>query len=580
LQKIVSTIRFLLLIVPAVFVVGCSSGGDGGSTQSSIPPVPYCDNTVTYSNNVTITGSASYEYRAGGNGNVAGPNPIRHAEIRVTNSAGAIIQCGETDQNGNFSLRLPANNTTATVTVTSRANNNQIKAYVLKNPTQNTHHGISKSVVLDESKSMGNIRARATGSLEGGAFNILDKVLDSNDYLRTATNSCGSTFPCTPFTVAPLVRIYWAKGVDPGQYFNLPPLSFFLPERNELYILGGRFGDVDSSDTDHFDNTIIIHEYGHFIEHNYSITNSPGGQHNGDNILDPRLAWGEAWANFFQAQVTGSPFYLDTYGTPEGDNGIYVNEDLDDGNTDTPTEMGEGNFREFSITRALIDLLDDDSSGDTDGVQVSFEEFWSVFTASSNSFADPTQRFRAVGLFYLLQEGRGSATDWSPIQTAENQIADIINYGNTLSTASAPCGNIAIRAENVPGASPSNNPGRQPEDGTFINSNMFKSNDFYRIDHGGGPLSIQLNYSTSSGSPADLDIYLYRNDYVFGVQQYVVAMSVDKIPNGASSDIELISVPALAASTYMLNVNYNTQDGIKSTANYNLRVNGNTVCPD
>ncbi len=569
-------LSIVVAFIPLCF--GCSSSSDGGSNQSSTPPVTYCNNILSFNDSVTITGTAQYQYRANGNGAVAGPNPIRHAEVRVTNTGGGVVQCGETDANGQFSISLPKNNSTVFINVTSRSNNNFLKAYVLKNPTDNTFHSISKSVELDVSKNIGSITALATGTLEGGAFNILDKLHDANDYLRSATNTCGTTFTCTPFSVAPLANVYWAKGVDPGTYFGLPPLSFFLPDYNQLYILGGSYGDVDSSDTDHFDNTIIIHEYGHFIEHNFSITNSPGGQHNGDNILDPRLAWGEAWANFFQAQVTGIPVYRDTYGTPEGTSGEFVNENLDTGTTDTPSEMGEGNFREFSITRALIDLFDDDSSGDSDGVQVSFEEFWSNFTAPSNSFADSSQRFRGVGLFYLLQSNRGSATDWSAIQTSENQIPNIDNFGNTLSSGAA-CP-VAILAESVPGASPMNNPGRQPEDGTFVNSNMFKSNDFYRIDHNGGSLAIQMDYNTTSGNAADLDIYLYQNDYIFGVESYVVAMSVDEINNASSSDIETISIPALAAGTYMLNVNYNTQNGIKSTANYNLRINNQVVCPD
>ena len=98
--------------------------------------------------------------------------------------------------------------------------------------------------------------------LEGGAFNILDKILDASAFLRAQTANCSATFTnCIPFTTAPIVTVFWAPGVDPGTYFNLPSLSFYIPGENDLYILGGVNGDVDNSDTDHFDDTIIIHEF-------------------------------------------------------------------------------------------------------------------------------------------------------------------------------------------------------------------------------------------------------------------------------------------------------------------------------
>ena len=556
----------------------CNSSS-GSTASSSTPPVPYCSTVTTYSSPAVITGSAEYEYRTNGNGAVATPKPIRHAEIRVTNSAGSLIQCSETDASGNFSLNLPNDGSSATISITSRADNTFVKAYILANPTQNTFHSISKSVTLDASKSVGTLTASATGTLEGGAFNILDKVLDSNDFLRTATANCQITFTnCIAFTIAPLVSIYWDKGVDPGSYFNLPPLSFFLPDRNELYILGGVGGDIDNTDTDHFDDTIIIHEYGHFIEHNFSITDSPGGSHNGDNLLDPRLAWGEAWSNYFQAIVTGSSVYRDTYGTPLGTSGVYVNENLESGTADTATEADEGNFREFSITRALVDLTDADEMNASDDLQTSFAEFWTIFAGTTGGFADTSMNFRSIGLFYVLQNALVGKSNWSTIQTAEDHLALRTNYANTLS-AGAACPTV-ILAEDVPGASPSNGPGRQPEDGSFVNSNQFKSNDFYQITHAGGALNITMTYTTTPANAANLDLFLYENEYSFGDTTTMSAASEDINSIAASGDTEIISLGSLAAGTYLLNVHYDTASGIRSAASYSLTVNATSVCPD
>ncbi|MEK7356871.1 MAG: hypothetical protein AAB250_10505, partial [Bdellovibrionota bacterium] len=158
--------------------------------------------------------------------------------------------------------------------------------------------------------------ASATGSLVGGAFNILDQILNAQEYLRTKTSGCSGTFgDCSAFTTAPLVLVYWTPGLSPGVYYGISGgISFYLNDDKELYILGGISGDTEVSDMDHFDNSVIVHEYGHFIEDQFGNPDSPGGSHNGNSVIDPRLAWGEGWANFFQAAVTGVPYYRDTYG--------------------------------------------------------------------------------------------------------------------------------------------------------------------------------------------------------------------------------------------------------------------------
>lgn len=564
---------FALFLAILQTTVSCGRSSSGASANSTIAPVPYCASVVTPSNPVTITGTAQYQYRANGNGVVAGPNPIRYAEIRVSSASGAIVQCGQTDMNGQFSLAIPKGSAAVTIAVASRANNSNVKAYVLTNPTQNTYHSVSASVVPNVSKSVGTLTAPANGTVVGGAFNILDKILDANEFLRTETANCSATFAsCTPFTVAPLATVYWTKGFNPGTYFGLDPLSFYVPEQDRLYILGGLNGDVDNSDTDHFDNTIIIHEYGHFLEDKYSKTNSPGGNHTGNTILDPRLAWGEAWANYFQAAVTGIPVYRDTFGTADGTAGVYFNENLESGLIDSTGTPREGNFREFAITRALVDYTDANSDG-ADNLTAPFSEFWTLFTSASTGFAKTNLNFRNAGLFYSLQSVLPNKSNWSAIQASESQSADMTDYGNTLTlTPGGMACPTFIQAQDISMA--------QEEDGTPENSNQFSSNDFYRYTHGGGNFSMSMSYTTTAGNSADLDIYLYKNDYVFGELASVIAYSDDRIAVNQGSDSESFSVSGLAAGVYMINVNVYTKNRLGAGANYNMNINGSVACPD
>lgn len=576
--------------VASLLLSACGGGsGDGGSSAPSQAPPDYCSTTITHSNAVTITGSAGYQYRANGNGAVAGPNPIRHAEIIVHDSAGQTVQCGETNSLGQFSLSVPQGENNLQLSVRSRSNNSFLKAYVMGNPQSNQAHQITGSFVPDQTKSIGSLTAPATGTLQGGAFNILDKILDTNDFLRTQTASC-NTFhsSCSPFTVAPLAFIYWTAGEDIGNLTfgnSIVGSSFYVRDSNQMYLLGGRNGDINNSDTDHFDNTIIIHEYGHFLENFYSVSDSPGGPHSGDTILDPRLAWSEAFANYLQAVVTGDFVYRDTSGTIDGMASLFFNEDLEHGDNDSTNTLGEANFREFSITRALVDISDsnnecnDGSSnpnptncpGGTivDDLTATFNEFWTVFTSSVVGFRKPDVYFRDIGLFYSLQNVLSGKTNWSNIQAAESQRATRQDYSNTLALGTS-C-SVAIKAENIPD--------RPIEDGSPQNSNQFASNDFYQYTHGGGTLTINLSYTTNPPSPAaDLNLYLYNRDYTFGSLADTVAFSENTISGGSGS--ESLSLSNLSAGTYMINISVYTGDGLGSLANYDLVINGQNACPN
>ena len=578
-MKINQLLVFMLPLFSLAYV-GCGSSDSGsGNASSSQPVLPYCSNVQSYSSPLTITGSAQYAYRTDGNGAVATPRPIRYAEVRVLDASGNEIQCGETDATGNFSISLPNDGSTATIQVNSRSLNSQGNAYVLDNPTNNSFFSLTTSLTLNGSvTSVGTLTAQATGTLEGGAFNILDQIHNANEYLRNETGSCTATYStCQEITTTPpLVTIYWSPGVNPGTYFGVSTgLSFYLPGESELYLLGGSNGDVDNSDTDHFDNSIILHEYAHFLEDIYSQTDSPGGAHNGNSIIDPRLAWGEGWANFFQAAITGSPVYRDTYGTTAGTNtGVFFNESLETPGNDIPSTTGEGNFREFSISRLLWDSIDTNNEGaGVDQVSGSFEELWAAFSSTTGGFASTTGSnvFRSMGLYHILRAALPGASDWSSMLTGEEQLAARTHYANTLTLGGA-CAAINIQAADISPA--------QPENGTFSNSNQFASNDFYQYTHVGGVLSVALNYTnTVPSDPTDLDLFIWSGSYTFGNESDALAFSNSTITAGQASGAESISA-SLPAGTYMINVHAFTGTRLGSAANYTLSIGGQNACPD
>lgn len=561
-----------------LFVVACSSSSDSGSSTSASFD-PGCVTVTSYTGGITLTGTANYEFRTNGNGAVNGTKlPIRQAQVSVYNSSGAIIQCGTTDNSGNFSVVVPQTSANYTVSVDSRIYNDLTKAGVFNNPTEIEVHSITTTVSGASSASVGTLTAAATGDVKGGAFNILDKILDANLFLETNTANCSASFSgCTPFTGASAVFIYWDKGVNPGSYFGAGALSFYLPGQNELYILGGLNGDTDSSDCDHFDNSIILHEYGHFIEDNFAETDSPGGTHNGNTILDARLAWGEGWANFFQAAMlfpldnSITPVYRDTSGNISGSSSVFFNEDLETPDNDIPGSMGEGNFREFSVARLLWDSIDTVNEGaSVDTVNSPFAELWTVFTSSTTGLKNSSRVFRSMGLFHTLQQALPSSTDWSSVRTGENHLGSENDYARSV--ASNTCAAVTIQAANISAGA--------PENGTASRSNQFASNDFYKYYHPGGAFSFQLSYTTTPQA-ADLDVYIFKNGYRFtdNTTASLAASATTNVSSSVTSASESISTN-LAAGWYMINIRVDTGLRMGTAANYTMTLNGSQLCPN
>lgn len=595
----------LLFLVSSLLLEGCSkeskkhtaTTGRISPTYQGPPELAYCSGPVSFSDSVTITGVGQYQAREvfytspseGGLGSPGAPRPIRHAEVRVTNTRGDLIQCTETDENGAFSLALPRGDGLFYLSILSRANNQYLRATVFNAPEQNIVYSLKTQLNASSSQSVGTLTALATtdDGLLGGAFNILDQIHLANDFIRSKAASCGSLYSgCPNFTVTPKVDVYWEPGFNPGSYFEgSSPLSFYLPGYSRLFILGGVNGDVNSSDTDHFDNSVIIHEFGHFLEDSMFVSDSPGGEHNGNKVIDPRLAWSEGWGNFIQAAVRGDNYYIDTMGNVSGATSFIFRLNLEPNGAsavnDRPEFDGEGNFREFSVTRLLFDVNDSDSGdSDHDGVNDQFSALWAGLLIPGG-FTKAELNFRDIGaLHHIVHSILSSPQDWSSLRVSEKHGNDPSyfrqNYGQYVTTTAGGCSLSSNPYLISPYDSPS-------DSGSFATSHLLKNNDFYHLKHAGGSLTLQLNYKTPSGTEADLDLYLYNSTARYGLTDDMVGYSRDEPATTASGNIETetISVSSMPAGDYLINVMvYTGNSSVGSDTEYELKVGGSNLCRD
>lgn len=595
---------YVLSIALSISLMGCGAKFTEQDTSAQGPlfgaigsESSYCSSISTPSPATTLTATAQFYARQVSNIsgliNPGAAKPIRYAEVRVLDGSGNLVQCGQTDASGGISVAIPRTTTSYTLQVLSRADNTYYKASILNNPTDMTPYKTSVSFTGNgtASQSVTLPAASYTGTLEGGAFNILDQIYIANEYLRNNTG-CGNVgaLPCTTFTVAPKVQIFWKPGLSPGAYYNQPTasISFFLPEASSsygmasgIYIMGGKEGSI-CVDTDHFDNSVLIHEYGHFLEKSYAKSDSPGGSHNGNAIIDPRLAWSEGWANFLQGAVRAESRYVDTHGNSDcsSGTGISINLNLEtitsgQDAVNGSTYLGEGIFREVSVSRALWDLAESTalcavSAGDTYCAGLGFGPLWKTFSDASSGFASSNVRFRNIGHFNEVLRGfintydSGLLTNFDAVISNERQRSDRVEYARVV-TPDTPgnCSNLSLQ-------------------GVLGVTNYARTQDFlsYYYDGTAAHASIKLKYS-GAGTPSDLDLYIWKDGYSFSTASSLVTSSAYYYPEISGTGEESISLSGQAAGYYLIQVSADPDNVGNSAASYYLETNSGSerICP-
>lgn len=564
---------------------------------------------------------------------------IPFVEYHVYDSSLNRIQQGETTTSGIADFKIPKVAGTYTLRVFSRAYNDYVKVSVLQDPYSNTPYSIVKTFTVTTSDlaagtldlSSSPVYAEAdeniSSAIEGGAFNIYFDIVIANEYIRRniQKNNNGTGVPVadsTKWWVADKVTMFWKAGFNPYTYFGgTDPLSFYVPGEHDLYILGGSSGDVKVSDTDHFDDSIVLHEYGHFLEDTYGRSGSPGGSHSGNFIIDPRLAWSEGWADYLQSAIlTGADasensasedripptkryhFYVDTagYNRTTVDEGLKIAFNLAaSGNDSTQPDAvtsdvaGSGIFREVSIARTLYK-----STRKTTelyglakaGGGVSFVDVWKVFAGENTTGSDRlnplTYSFRNStsypipnsGLFnWLLSKNGVAGAEWDAILTEEKQNKNTADYAYLLTSNT--CAATVLGA-----AALETGYKMHPVYDPVNHSHQQKNNDFYLYYYDGTNTTLSMTY-TESGNAPDLDLILYYGSYVYFEDDYWYAGQTSSFVAKSSRTVgtaEQISLNGLPSGYYILNVKVNaynkTSAEMSGNSSYKIFKNGSQLC--
>lgn len=489
---------------------------------------------------VTVSGKVNYEFvppNLNCNGlNFFGtfPRPIRGATVLLVDSVtGAELARTTSADNGDYEFTgVPA-----TTDVRLR-----VLAELLRTGSPNWNAQVRDNT----DAASGALPNRALYAVEGSDFNTGVADIDRD---LTATTGWGVNSYTGPRSAAPFaildamysgIRLvltadptasftpmdaYWSVNNTAAPVADIDngdlPTSFYSGNPDggapnpSLFLVGDA-----NSDTDEFDDHLVMHEWGHYFEDNFSRSDSLGGAHALGQSLDARLAFGEGFATALAAMALDDPQYCDT-GTPGTTQGFGSNAETD--------SIGiQGWFNEVSVTTLLYDLFDTDNDG-ADNNSIGFTPIFNTMVGpQANTEAFTTVFSFAAELRTMVNAGLQSFIDLQ--LTHENINPNGIDIWGSTETNNAN-GNVDALPVYTP----------LTADGTVINICM--NSDFDRPDRTGNKLAedryIRLSVpvtdtynvlvNTTTATPAtadpddrdqsDPDIFIYRDGVLVAVGQ-------------------------------------------------------------
>jgi hypothetical protein len=326
--------KFLLCLI-ATIVLGCGNRG---------PTAP-------------IVGTATYEKftRHRDRSTTTEFAPIARAKIQAY--VGDVqVATGSTREDGTFTLDVPTRYSHLAIYVKVLASSADYDVEVSTHETsffRSNVYFINTTVRnWAEPAELVATREEASGRL-AGAFNIFAQTTRGMSWFEDHV-SWEPNFPS--------LKVHWAVGED-GE-----GCTCFFPGIVGSHVISVQ--DLPNNQED-FDDSLLLHEVGHYIHKSFSVNHSPGGEHFlycGANDLDPRLAWSEGWANAFAQIVIGHGIYIDS-----GTVNSYFSVDFEN-----LCQDDFGPLSEFTIAAMYIDLVDGSSDmpldEDNDGLAYSFDQ--------------------------------------------------------------------------------------------------------------------------------------------------------------------------------------------------------------
>ena len=256
-----------------------------------------------------------------------------------------------------------------------------------------------KDIKIRVSATGGNIKvvnnSNSVYSIDSGIIeNFTGTSLSINMFIDVNTLTNIDADRVTAFRVHQAMN-FGAGYVGSKKGNRLDSISVVYPTSQSTSFYNGSKIHILQDDCDDWD--VILHEYGHYVQDYYNISESPGGTHYTGECLNARLgkdkgmklAWGEGWATYFsvsaQVEMNASSFNIANVGDMNYTDAV---DSTIDYSLESPTlyyySYGESN--EIAVAAALFDLADPLND---DSVNLGYTYIWNIINnAQCSDFSE------------------------------------------------------------------------------------------------------------------------------------------------------------------------------------------------
>ena len=403
-------LKTLLVLLTAALglstgLISCGGGGGGGSSDTG--------------SSVTLSGTVTYTYYSATETGIAYNSPIekpiRGAVVALQNSSGTVLATTNTSQTGTYSFSAPANSTVRVVVKAALGLPNSPRVTVVDNTNGGALYGTYLDVTTGTANLTANFNASSvwggtsySGERAAAPFAILDTIYQAEVLIKSAD----------PNVQFPALVVNWSiKNKPTSGDKAIGDIGTSHYQNGNLYILG-----ADGLDTDEYDTHVMAHEWGHYFEGNLGRSDSIGGSHGPEDILDPRVAFGEGWGNALAGMVLNDPIYIDTSGASQATIGLKMNVETDSvldtqPSTTNTNYLVDGFYSESSVQEVLYDLFDSGATDD-DSLSLGFKPIYDVMVGGQKNTPAYTTIFSFLN--YLKDANPGNSTAIDALAAGEN----------------------------------------------------------------------------------------------------------------------------------------------------------------
>jgi len=371
----VRSLWLITLTFMTVILASCGGGGSSSPAPQSVAPTSTPQPSAT---SVALSGKITYDriYHNQNSGldyaNIT-VQPARGIVVELIDASDNIIASALSDGDGLYSFTTDPN-----VDLRIRA-----KAQIL-----------SEAKAKWDFQVTDNTQGNSLYVLQGSLANTGSSARQTRDLhapLGWTGESYGEPRAAAPFAI--IDNIYTAvetfAEIDPE--VNFPALELRWSPENRTVIGDKTQGHIGTSaydpdedggaifllgeedrDTDEFDPHVILHEWGHYFEHQMSRSDSLGGLHSLNDRLDARVAFSEGWGNALSAILLNDETYRDSSGVSQR---FGFSFDLENRQINNP-----GWFSEASIGSVLYDIFDTQAEAN-DNISAGLAPLYSVITS-------------------------------------------------------------------------------------------------------------------------------------------------------------------------------------------------------